>query len=312
MTRSLALATALAIIWDLRWGDPPNRFHPVAWLGRLLANVQKNAGRWGPKSELILGGAIALGIPTGVILAWHAVAISLLRVPTVGPVLVFVLMVITLKSSFAIRGLGDAAARVQRALHRNDLTLARRELGALCSRDPSALSEDEVAAAAIESVAENASDSGVAPFFFLALFGIHGIVAYRVVNTMDAMLGYRDHREYLGKASARLDDGLNWVPARLCAGLLALVGATKGLDMARGWAMLWRDGPRTPSPNAGRPMAMMAGLLGVRLTKPGVYALGDPCCTVEAADIGRAWAVARTSMVISGIACILALAGMGR
>jgi adenosylcobinamide-phosphate synthase len=156
-------------------------------------------------------------------------------------------------------------------------------------------------------VAENASDSFVAPVFFYALFGLPGAVFYRAVNTLDAMIGYRGRYEWLGKASARLDDALNWIPARITAALLLAGGAVMGLDARRGARILARDGALTESPNAGRPMAAMAGLLGVELTKAGHYRLGDPLEPLAPAQIDRAWRAvcAAAVLAVAGALAIL-------
>src|SRR5207302_5219298 len=138
---------------------------------------------------------------------------------------------------------------------------ARAALRALGGRDASQLDGEALVAGAIQSLAENASDSFVAPLFYYLLAGVPGAVAYRAVNTLDAMIGYRGKYEALGKAAARLDDLANLVPARLTAGLLLLAGWLGGRDVAAGWRVLRRDGAKTPSPNGGRPMAVMAGLL---------------------------------------------------
>jgi adenosylcobinamide-phosphate synthase len=183
---------------------------------------------------------------------------------------------VLLKSTFALRALAEAARHVERALEEGALEQARFRLRSLCSRDPSALEPRQLVAATIESVAENASDSVVAPLFYYALFGIPGALFYRAVNTLDAMIGYHGKYEYLGKASARLDDALNFVPARLTAFLLLFAGWLRGRPTRSGWSVWRRDAHLTESPNAGRPMAVMAGLLGVQLEKMGHYRLGDP------------------------------------
>src|SRR5262249_42349128 len=149
------------------------------------------------------------------------------------------------------------AFHVRDALDAGDLRGARAGLPSLCSRDPSALSVAAVTAATIESVAENASDSVVAPLLFFGFFGLPGAAFYRAANTLDAMIGYRGPLERVGKVAARLDDCLNFVPARLTAFLLLAAGAGTGADVARGFATLRRDAARTESPNAGRPMAAM-------------------------------------------------------
>jgi len=144
-----------------------------------------------------------------------------------------------------------------------------------------------MAAAAVESVAENASDSLVAPLVFFAVGGVPAAIAYRACNTLDSMIGYHGETEWLGKAAARLDDAANFVPARLTAALLVVASALAGASPLGALRVWWRDGARTESPNAGRPMAAMAGALGVQLEKVDCYTLGSGA-VAEAATIDRA------------------------
>ncbi|HEX8951898.1 MAG TPA: adenosylcobinamide-phosphate synthase CbiB, partial [Polyangia bacterium] len=165
---------------------------------------------------------------------------------------------------------------------------ARFGLRNLVSRDTALLDEPLLAAAAVESVAENASDSLVAPLCFFVVAGVPGAIAYRACNTLDAMIGYHGATEWLGKAAARLDDAANLVPARLTAALLVVASALAGGSPGGALRTWWRDGGRTESPNAGRPMAAMAGALGVELEKVGCYRLGAGGAAVGAAEIDRA------------------------
>jgi adenosylcobinamide-phosphate synthase len=303
-----ALAAALAI--DLVYGELPGRWHPVVWMGRLVRAIERRLPRTGPRAELAGGLLLALGVPFAC--AGIALAATALSRPL--PLLGWVLHVLVLTAMFALRALGDAARAVRRALDAGDLAAAREALRCLCSRDPSQLSAEDLIAASVESVAENASDSVVAPLFYYVCFGLPGAVVYRAVNTLDAMVGYHGRYEYLGKPSARLDDVLNFVPARLTAGLLLLAGALLGRDAAHG-AVVWRrDGAATESPNAGRPMATMAGLLRVQLEKSGHYRLGDPLEALTPQHIGRAWQIVQlaglvgASMAVSGLVAV-ALSG---
>ena len=166
---------------------------------------------------------------------------------------------------------------------------ARLGLRSLVSRDPSQLSPELAAAATVESVSENMADSIVGPLLFFALFGLPGAVVYRAVNTLDSMVGYRGEYEFLGKASARLDDLLNLIPARLTGLLLVLSSLfLPGQRAAEAWRVMWRDHSRTQSPNAGWPMSGMAGALGVELEKVGHYRLGDSTRPVGPQDITQA------------------------
>lgn len=183
---------------------------------------------------------------------------------------------LALKSMLALRGLARAALVVRDDLERADLSAARAAVGRdLVSRHTDALDAGQVSSATIESVAENLTDAFLAPLLFFLVFGLPGAVVYRVINTADAMIGYRDGPLlYFGRLAARLDDALNLVPARLAA-LLIVAGATITGANARGALVtMRRDHARTASPNAGWTMSAMAGALGVTLAKPDAYTLG--------------------------------------
>ena len=202
-----------------------------------------------------------------------------------------------------MRGLGGAAHEIQHSIEYGDILMARYSLRGLVSRDASELSEPQVAAAAIESVAENTTDSFIAPWLAFALLGLPGAIAYRAVNTLDSMIGYRGKYEYLGKVSARLDDLLNLIPARLSAGLLLLAGmASSAYNTRQGWRTALREHRLTESPNAGWTIAAAAGLLGVSLEKPGHYVLGSTFRDPESSDIGRA---VRLVYIVAGLAAVL-------
>lgn len=289
-----AVMLALALLWDGLWGEPSTPWHPVAWVGSLIASLRP-ARLEHPMRNFAWGLAVALLLPVLVgSLGWVLLQAGWLALP---------LAIYLCTSSFSIRCLGEASLRVSEPLMNQDTEGARTGLGWLCSRNASQLTPAQLSAAAIESVAENASDSAVAPLFWFALLGLPGLMAYRVVNTMDAMWGYRDEREWLGKAAARLDDVMNWVPARITALLLLLAD----LPNARaGAATAWSDAGNTESPNAGWPMATMAGLLGLCLAKPDHYSLGtgrEP----GAQDIAPAWAICQRAMRAWAGAVVLGL-----
>jgi adenosylcobinamide-phosphate synthase len=211
---------------------------------------------------------------------------------------------LALKCAFSLRALRAAALEVRDALASGDLAGARRALERhLVSRPTGALDAGLVASGAVESVAENLTDSWVAPLCFYALGGLPAAWAYRAVNTADAMLGYREGRlEYLGKAAARLDDALSWAPARLAAVAIVAGAAATGESAAGAWRALRRDGARTASPNAGRTMAAMAGALGVALDKPDHYRLG-----AGPLPDGRAIDRAVTVAAVAALGCLVAV-----
>lgn len=296
-----ALCVALAI--DVLYGELPARAHPVVWMGRWIRAVERRLPKAGRAPQLLGGLALALLVPLGCAGASVGVAYALWPVPAVA----WLWHVLVLTAMFALRALGDAARAVRASLEAGDLAGARFALRSLCSRDPSELGAEEMIGASIESVAENASDSVIGPLFYYVLFGLPGAVFYRAVNTLDAMVGYRGRYEYLGKASARLDDALNFVPARLTAALLLVGGALARQDVARGVVIWRRDAASTQSPNAGRPMATMAGLLGVRLEKAGHYQLGDEQEALTPVHIDVAW---RIVQLAGGVGALLALGAL--
>ena len=188
------------------------------------------------------------------------------------------------------------------------MTGARRSLRSLVSRDARTLAPPLVAMAAIESVAENTTDSFVGPWLAFALLGLPGAFAYRAVNTLDSMIGYRGRYEYLGKASARLDDLVNLIPARLSALLMLVAGRLLcALPAGRGWRIAMRDRGLTESPNAGWTIGAAAGLLGVALEKTGHYRIGDGLREPAPADIGAA---VRLAFAVSALAVPLLVAVM--
>lgn len=276
----------LALALDLSLGDPPNRFHPTAWIGHAIGAADRFAPRGNRSIEFVLGAATAIA---GMVLAFAAgLAIERGLFP-LSPWMAWPIKALALKSAISARGLARAACLVQSALERGDLPEARALLGRhLVSRDPSNLSREQAAAATIESVAENAGDALVAPLAFYLVAGLPGALAYRFLNTADAMLGYHTPAyEWFGKASARLDDLANWIPARITAFLMVLAAPMVGGDSSRAWRIWRRDARLTSSPNAGQPMSVAAGALGIELEKVGAYRLGAGLSPAKPGDIGR-------------------------
>jgi len=228
----------------------------------------------GSPVRLLVAGA-ALTIVVAVAAAMAGALVTLLARAAGGAGVVIEALALT--TMLSLRDLVRAARRVQAALRGGDLEGARTAVGRdLVSRPTARLGAGQVAAATIESVAENLTDSVLAPVAFYLAFGLPGAFAYRAVNTADSMIGYRHGTlEHFGKGAARLDDALNFIPARLAA--LAIVGAAAlaGADVGRAWRTMLDHHARTASPNAGWTMAAMAGALGVQLEKPQHYILGQ-------------------------------------
>ena len=263
MDTTTAAGLALGAAADLLLGDP-RRGHPVAGFGRAAAALESRT--WRNSRTAGAGHALVLiGAATGA----GAVLDRATRRRPAARVLV------TAAATWTVLGgtsLGRAAARMSQTLQAADVAGARAALPALAGRDPSTLDEPELVRATVESVAENTSDAAVAPLFWGAVAGLPGLLGYRTVNTLDAMVGHRSARyERFGWAAARLDDVVNWLPARLTAALTVVCAPLAG-GSAAGALRAWRrDGAAHPSPNAGRCEASMAGALGVRLGGRNVY-----------------------------------------
>lgn len=281
--RLLTLAGALAL--DTLVGEPSP--HPVRGIGALLRRGRAATGVRPPLPSL-LGGALTLGVVAGgAALAGRWVEGRLARAPLLPGAAAGAFL---LKPALALDALLDAGRAVEEALARGDLPEARRLLGwHLVSRDTGSLTPSQVASGAIESLAENLVDSVVAPAAAALVAGLPGAWAYRVVNTADAMFGYRTPElEWFGKVPALVDDALNLLPARWTG--VALLAAGEGARGMRPGRVrhLAREARKAAGPNAGWPMAAAALALGVTLEKPGVYHLNPGGRPPEADDIGRA------------------------
>lgn len=268
------LILSLAILVDQLYGEYPNRIHPVVWMGHCIRRGERIFLGRSKAVELLGGIVIALIVP----LLFYAFGFAIIQLPF-HPWLKLFLIVFLLKASFALKALIEAARTVEINLQKEEgdagVEQARFELRSLCSRDASQLSREQLVEASASSLAENLCDSVVAPLFYFCVGGMPLALFYRAVNTMDAMIGYKNHYIYLGWAAARLDDLLNWIPARLTALILLLTGLITGKDVREGLRITLRDHANPASPNGGWPMAMQAGLLGLSFRKTGHYTLGD-------------------------------------
>lgn len=253
LMRASAEGLALGVVLDAVIGDP-RRGHPVAGFGRVAAGVERWLYRDSRTAGVLYVGALVGGAGLAGVAVERACRGSVFG---------------TAVATWAVLGgtsLGREGSAMADALECGDLDAARARLPHLCARDPEGLKADELVRATVESVAENTSDAAVAPLLWGAVAGIPGLFVYRAVNTLDAMVGYRNARyERFGWAAARLDDAMNWVPARVTGALVALFGGHGA------WRVLLQDGGNHPSPNAGRCEAAFAGALGVRLGGANAY-----------------------------------------
>jgi adenosylcobinamide-phosphate synthase len=288
MRRPKSHLLSAAVLLDVLWGDPPNRYHPTAWMGTLIGRVKQWAlSRQTPQQQLLTGALLTM---LGSISVHRIVSCAQKYAGQFSTKAAALLEIFLLKSTFTYRGLERTSKQVEAALDKQALQEARTLVSYhLVSRDTSNLDESQLAAAAIESVAENASDSLLAPLFYYAAGGLPAAVVYRFVNTADAMLGYKDPTHFwLGKIPARIDDLLNLIPARLTGLLISLASWLKGDRQGQAFKIMRRDAGRTESPNAGYPMSAMSGALSVKLEKAGQYRLGADFPAPRREDLSRA------------------------
>jgi adenosylcobinamide-phosphate synthase len=286
-------AVLVALGLDLL-GELPATWHPVVWFGKLIRRLERTAPQ-GHLPQLLYGAAmLVLAAPAALrpaaivqSLAKRVRAEAIQRGCAGGGIIMYALIEgVALKPLFALRMLAEAGRSVRQALEEHNLPAARQALQSLVSRERSELTAELAGAAAIESLAENLSDSIVAPLFYYTLFGLPGAAVYRLFNTFDSMVGYHGQYEYLGKAAARLDDALNLLPARLTALLIIALTPLFGGNRLTAWQIWRRDAHRTASPNAGHPMA--AGALGLQLEKIGHYRLGNNDRAITASCVRQA------------------------
>ena len=269
---------------DLMVGDPRWMPHPVRLMGLIIhayerLTLERISSPWIKRTA---GLGLAVGLPLGAFVVTQGI---LEWAELVNEQFGMVIWVVLGSTTLAGRDLWDHAIRVHRTLSMGSLVSARVEIGWLVGRDTEALSEQEIVRATVESISENTSDGIVAPLIYLALGGPSCAMAYKAINTLDSMVGYRtDRYRDFGWASARADDLVNWVPARLTAVAMSVAAAIRLGSGLSAWRICRRDARRHPSPNSGWPEAAMAGALGVQLGGGNVYGgvleararLGDP------------------------------------
>ena len=291
------------------WGEPPRLVHPVVWLGKVVSFLEKGGAGQLRFAQFVYGIGMSL-LLIGVFSA--AAYLSLFYLQSLSFVAYVIVGAMFLKPTFSLKELRRIALRMKNFLQEGKLDEARCELGSLVSRDTEGMPESLVVSATVESVAENTCDSFVAPLFYFLLFGVPGAVAYRVVNTLDAMIGYHEEYEYLGKFASKLDDVLNFIPARLTALLFVSAGFLSGRDARAAWQVALSEHSKTASPNAGWTMAAVAGALNVQLEKVGHYKLGKAAVPLTPETIDAALKLMLISALSWSLICFIVIAGVIR
>ena len=294
----LTLAALLTgYVLDLIFGDPRQIYHPIRIIGNLIAVLEKGIRKVFPKTSKgeLAGGTVLVVL---VVLICTAVPAALLGLAAwIHPVVYWLLASFWCWQILVTKSLKTESMKVYAPLKEGDLPAARRAVAMIVGRDTERLTEEGVAKAAVETVAENTSDGIVAPLIFLALGGPALGFFYKAVNTMDSMVGYKNERYlYFGRTAARLDDVLNFLPSRISAWLMILAAAILGMDGKNAKRIYLRDRKNHASPNSAQTEAVMAGALRVQLAGDARYVgelykkptIGDPFRAVEPEDIVRA------------------------
>ncbi|MCW4010387.1 MAG: cobalamin biosynthesis protein [Candidatus Bathyarchaeota archaeon] len=299
------LVFVLALAIDLAFGEIPDRAHPTVWMGYVIAFLKGKLKSGNPRVDKVSGVFLCVGSVAVFAVPAFAILWLLRQVPVWGWLLYIIAAAIMLKTTFALKCMRYYTSPIERALKKGDLAEARRWMRFIVRRDPETLDERHLVSASVESIAESTTDGVTSPFFFFALFGVPGAFAFRVINTLDSMVGYRDPVNInIGWFSAKMDTITNYVPARITAVLMVAASAVLGADWHSSWRILKRDRNKTASPNAGWTISAMAGALNTQLEKEGSYALGD-AKRFSAGDITWAWHIMQLTTILFGITVIL-------
>jgi len=267
-----------ALLLDFLIGDPKTKYHPTAWIGKLIAVLVPFTRNNSPKKELFGGILIVFAVVAIVstLLVALDFGISLLTIDIVSLVVSIAVGSILLKTTIAIRGMQKHALSVVDALEKDDLDSARNHLSMIVKRNTKHLDKNHISSAVLESVSENTVDGITGPLFYYAIFGLPGAFVYRAINTIDSMVGYKTSLfRNIGWFGANCDTILNYIPSRLTGLVMILSALILGYNWKESFYIMKRDGKKLESPNAGFPIAALAGALGTKLEKINYYAVGD-------------------------------------
>jgi adenosylcobinamide-phosphate synthase len=294
----LIVVGALAL--DFAFGDPKNKFHPTAWVGALVARLVPLAKDKSPTVEKLGGILITLcvtAIIATVLVSYEFFTKNMTDI--ISTIIIILIGSLLLKSTIAIKGLEVHGALVMDALSRNNLEEARQRLSMLVKRDTKDLDRRHIVSGVLESTSENIVDGITGPMFYFGVFGLPGAFVYRTVNTIDSMIGYRNTIfSNVGWFGANCDKILNYLPSRITAYVMILAAVLTGADWKNALSTMRQDGKKTQSPNAGYPMATMAGALGTRFEKINHYSLGNGTTELDQNHF-------RSAILLMKVTCLL-------
>ena len=301
-------------ILDGIFGDPAWLVHPVVIMGKAITALEKFLRKRLPNTpdgERLGGRILAMALPVGTLLITGGVCWLFYRI---SPILGFAIELLWCAQALAAKGLAQESTNVYRELVKGDLPASRRAVSRIVGRDTAELTSEGVTKAAVETVAENASDGVIAPLFYMMLGGAPLALVYKAINTMDSMVGYKNEK-YLnfGRAAAKLDDAANYLPSRIAALLWIASAALTGNDAKSAWRIWRRDRRKHASPNSAQTESACAGALNVQLAGPATYfgkyydkpTIGDAVRAIEPGDILRANKMMYTASLLGLAAAVL-------
>ena len=297
-----------AILLDLIFGDPKNRYHPTAWIGMLIGTITTRMKNENYTVEKV-GGIFIVLIPvciSVIILFGLNFSIDLISVESLSILISIISGVVLFKMTIAIKGMERHALAVLDSIQKNDLTQARTNLSMIVKRNTKNLDKNHILSGTLESLSENIVDGITGPMFYFAIFGLPGAFVYRIVNTVDSMVGYKTQMfKNLGWFGANCDNVLNYIPSRLTGLTIVLGSMLLGHDWKNCYEIFKRDGKKTDSPNAGYPMAAFAGALGTKFEKLEHYSLGSGEYEITSKKVKDAISLMKvTSLLFFGIVSI--------
>jgi adenosylcobinamide-phosphate synthase len=295
------IVVGFAILLDFKFGDPKNKYHPTAWIGNLIAKLTPVAKNQNPILER-LGGVCVVTITSGiVILLLYAlnIGISLITIDFLSLIVSIMVGGLLLKTTIAIRGMERHAISVLESIDENNLDVARTHLSMIVKRNTTNLDKNHILSGVLESISENTVDGITGPLFYYALLGLPGAFVYRVVNTADSMIGYRNNIfKNIGWFAATCDSILNYIPSRLTGLIMIISAAILQNNWKESYKVMIRDGKKTESPNAGYPMAALAGALETKFEKINHYKLGNGEIILTTEHVHSAISIMKLSSIL--------------
>jgi adenosylcobinamide-phosphate synthase len=293
----ILLSLVGGIVLCFTFNDPPNRIHPISWLGKLISRIIPSLKDTNPHQEKLMGVFFTLSLTIGLAMISYYFSIILYKLLGVLALLIYSILVI--KFTMAILTLESHVNAIIQAIEENNLIKARKNLSLIVGRSTETLDRPHILSATIESIGESMVDSIGSILFYFSIFGPAGAIAYRIINTLDSMIGYTDIYHYhIGWMAAKLDTLSNYVPARLCAVMFILSSKLVGGDWKNSVLIMRKDHNNTPSLNGGYPMSALAGALKVKLEKIGYYELGTSIEPLSIEKCKNALTMVKVSVIL--------------